>query len=57
MRRSGLAVLVAATGTNAWAQSAQGASRPAGYYAGYLVGIAVFFYLVSRIFTRRKKRE
>lgn len=57
MRRSALAVLAAATATNAWAQSAQGASRPAGYYVGYLVGIAVFFYLVSRIFTRSKKRD
>jgi hypothetical protein len=57
MTRSGLAVLVAATGTNAWAQSGPGASRPAGYYVGYLVGIALFFYLVSRIFTRSKKRE
>jgi len=41
--------------SNAWAQAAQEA-RPAGYYAGYVLGIVLFVYLVSRAFRGGKKR-
>jgi hypothetical protein len=52
-----LACLLVSIGapTGAWAQAAESAPRPAGYYVGYALGIAVLVYLVSRLFTGKKK--
>jgi hypothetical protein len=56
MKRLSYVIAAIAVPSPAWAQSAPDASHPAGYYVGYLIGIGIFVYAISRIFTGGKKK-
>jgi hypothetical protein len=56
MKRLTWLIAVLAVPSSAWAQSAPDTSHPAGYYVGYLVGIGIAIYAISRIFTGGKKK-
>jgi hypothetical protein len=56
MKRLSYVIAGLAMPSSAWAQSGPDASHPAGYYVGYLIGIGIALYAISRIFTGGKKK-
>jgi hypothetical protein len=56
MKRLSYVIAALAMPSSAWAQSGPDASHPAGYYVGYLIGIGIALYAISRIFTGGKKK-